>query len=106
MTALFPKGCCAGSCGGSGDTAQHSLLVLSVSLIGIDFAEQPIHDLERQHAKVMAGDLFATMGGFDDCVDLLVEVGEERRAQSHFVRSSELSSVSDPVSARVNRSYS
>jgi hypothetical protein len=32
---------------GSGDAAQHSLLVLSISLTGIDFAEQPIHDLER-----------------------------------------------------------
>jgi hypothetical protein len=33
---------------GSGDAAQHSLLVLSISLTGINRSEQSIHDLERQ----------------------------------------------------------
>jgi hypothetical protein len=48
VTALFLNGCCAGSSGGSGDAAQHSLLVLSISLTGINRSEQPIYDLERQ----------------------------------------------------------
>jgi hypothetical protein len=61
-------------------------LVLSISLTGVDFAEQPIHGLERQDAKVMTSDLLATLCGLNNRVNLLVEVREESRAKTPFLQ--------------------